>query len=199
MNWQDLMIQVIGWDVAGFRLINQGAYWRPLADLTYWLARDQVILGVLVGAAAAYALYAGLRRFLLLAGWGTAAVLLTQVVHNEWLKIFFNRPRPFLRQESVRLCVALNDLSQVSLSFPSTHSASAAALAVLAGSLDPALRWPSIGFALLIGLGTVYSGGHYPADVLSGYAAGAVLGWLLLRLKTYIPWADLQRGQGKNS
>ena len=46
MNWQALMAQAVGWDAAGFRLINQELYWRPLADLTYWLARDQVILGV---------------------------------------------------------------------------------------------------------------------------------------------------------
>ncbi len=183
MNWQALMAQAVGWDAAGFRLINQELYWRPLADLTYWLARDQVILGVLVGAAAAFLLAAGWRRLVLVAGWGTAAVLLTQLAHNTWLKLFFNRPRPFLRQEGVRLCVALNDLSQVSLSFPSTHSASAAALAVVVWSLEPALRWPALGFALLIGLGTVYSGGHYPADVLCGYAAGTLIGWLLLRLK----------------
>lgn len=195
MNGQSFMALLVGWDAAGFRLVNQGLYWRPFADLTYWLARDQVILGVLAGLAAAYACWAGLRRFLMLAGWGTAAVLLTQLAHNEWLKVFFNRPRPFLRQEGVRLCVALNDLSQVSLSFPSTHSASAAALAVVAAGLDPALKWPAVGFALLIGFGTVYSGGHYPADVLSGYAAGAVIGWLLLRLKPYLPWAVPGAGQ----
>ncbi|MEW6517359.1 MAG: phosphatase PAP2 family protein [candidate division FCPU426 bacterium] len=198
MNWQAAVIQAVSWDAAGLRLINQGAYWRPLADLTYWVARDQVILGVLGGAVAAYILYAGLRRALWVSAWSAAAVMLTQLIHNSWFKLFFNRPRPFLRQEGVRLCVALNDLSQVSLSFPSTHSASAAALAVVIAGLDPALKWPAIGFALLIGLGTVYSGGHYPADVLAGYAAGGGVGWLLLRLRPFLSWADpCSAGQGR--
>lgn len=73
----------------------------------------------------------------------------------------------------------LRDLSTVSTSFPSTHSASAAALAVVVGGLEPRLRGAAWCFALLVGGGAIYSGGHYPLDVAAGYAVGILLGWVL--------------------
>lgn len=173
---------LIAWDVAIFRIINEACYARGLADLTFLLARDQVILTLLLAAGAVYFVMAGWRRALPVALWGGAAVLLSNQLHNQWLKPFFNRERPFMSLPDVHLCVSLNDLSNVSLSFPSTHAASAAALALLALRLDSRLRWPALGFVLLIGLGTIYSGGHYPTDVLVGYGVGALLGWGLVRL-----------------
>jgi len=70
-------------------------------------------------------------------------------------------------------------LSTVSLSFPSTHSASAAALAVVVVGLDPRLKWGALIFAAGIGLGAIYTGGHYPLDVAAGYGVGIVLGFAL--------------------
>ncbi len=163
-------------DAALFTWINQDLYWRPLADLSFGLANDLLLLLLLLAAVAAYALWRGLPRAAALAGWGGAAILASNLVHNEWLKPFFHRTRPFLAQADVHLSASLRDLSTVSLSFPSTHSASAAALAVVVAGLDRRLRWPAGLFALGIGLGAVYSGGHYPFDVLVGYAVGGGLG-----------------------
>lgn len=170
-------------DAALFTWINQDLYWRPLADLSFGLANDLLLLVALLTAVAAYALWRGLPKAAALAGWGGVAILVSNLVHNEWLKPFFHRTRPFLAQVDVHLSASLRDLSTVSLSFPSTHSASAAALAVVVAGLDPRLRWPAAGFALGIGLGAVYSGGHYPFDVLAGYAVGGCLGWGLRALQ----------------
>jgi undecaprenyl-diphosphatase len=91
----------------------------------------------------------------------------------------------------------------VSPSFPSTHSSSAAALAMVISAWDPALRWPAWLFALGIGFGSIYSGGHYPADVLAGYAVGCVLGWALVRLGRFFnlgaPAIPPQRGNASRA
>jgi peptidoglycan/xylan/chitin deacetylase (PgdA/CDA1 family)/membrane-associated phospholipid phosphatase len=163
-------------DAAAFAWINGTLYWRPLADLTFALARDLLLLGLLLAAVGGYALWRGLPRAAALGLWGALAVLLSNLVHNEWLKPFFHRTRPFLVQPDVHLSAGLRDLSAVSLSFPSTHSASAAALAVVVAGLEPRLRWPAAIFALGVGCGAIYSGGHYPLDVAAGYAVGLCLG-----------------------
>lgn len=183
---------LVSWDVALFRFINGAGYVRELADLIFLLARDQVILMVLLAAGVVYLLLVGWRRVLPIALWGGAVVVLSNLLHNHWLKPFFNRARPFMSLDDMHLCVALNDLSNVSLSFPSTHAASAAGLALVAFRLDPRLRWPALGFALLIGWGTIYSGGHYPSDVLAGYAVGVLLGWGLIRLSR-MTWPGVAR------
>ena len=63
-----------------------------------------------------------------------------------------------------------------STSFPSGHSASAAAFAVAVGDLLPALRLPLRGAASVVAFSRVYTGVHYPSDVLVGAVVGAFLG-----------------------
>jgi membrane-associated phospholipid phosphatase len=174
--------KVVGMDIALFRFINDALYVQWLADATYFVGRDQLILMCLLGVLTIYVVWAGWKKALALGVWGACAVVISNLLHNHLLKLFFNRPRPFMSLDDVHLCVPLNDLSYVSLSFPSTHAASAAALAMLAGCLDARLRYWAFGFALFIGWGTIYSGGHYPADVLAGYGIGVVLGWGLFRI-----------------
>jgi PAP2 superfamily protein len=58
-------------------------------------------------------------------------------------------------------------------SFPSGHAASAAAFAVGASLEVPALAVPLGVPAAAVGFSRVYTGVHYPADVLAGVALGA--------------------------
>jgi undecaprenyl-diphosphatase len=73
-----------------------------------------------------------------------------------------------------------------STSFPSGHSASAAAFATAVGDVVPTLRGPLRVAAATVAFSRVYTGVHYPADVLAGVAAGALLGravsWTAQRL-----------------
>ncbi len=169
-------------DVTVFRWINGNLYTDWLARVTYAFARDQMILLFAAAAACLYGLWKGWRRVLPPALLGAAAVILTNVIQNHLFKPFFNRARPFLALDQVHLSAHLRDLSMVSMSFPSTHAASSAALAVVASRLDPGLRWPMLALALMIGFFTIYSGGHYPMDVLAGYVVGALVGWLVTSL-----------------
>ena len=69
-----------------------------------------------------------------------------------------------------------------STSFPSGHSASALAFAVAVGDVIPALRWPLRMVGGTVAFSRVYTGVHYPGDVLVGAATGALLGRLVSRL-----------------
>lgn len=67
-------------------------------------------------------------------------------------------------------------------SFPSGHSASAAAFAVAVGDILPALRPPLRVAASVVAFSRVYTGVHYPSDVLVGVTVGVLSGRLAARL-----------------
>jgi undecaprenyl-diphosphatase len=67
-------------------------------------------------------------------------------------------------------------------SFPSGHSASAAAFAVAVGGVLPAFRPGLRVAASVVAFSRVYTGVHYPSDVLVGVTIGALFGRLAARL-----------------
>lgn len=97
----------------------------------------------------------------------------------QLLKIFFSRERPDL---SIHLA------SEVTMSFPSGHSAMSAvvylSLAVLVSRIEKSKRSSifiisaALIISFLVGLSRVYLGVHYPTDVLAGWMIG--LFWALL-------------------
>jgi diacylglycerol kinase family enzyme len=76
-------------------------------------------------------------------------------------------------------------------SFPSGHSASAAAFAVGAASEVPALAIPLGVAAATVGYSRVHTGVHYPGDVLAGWALGATVG---LATRWWWPLAPVDPG-----
>ena len=118
------------------------------------------------------------------------ALVLAGTVVLAWLssdamKAFYGRPRPELVPHGSYV---------YSASFPSGHSALAAAtyltLAILISSLEPKRRTKALvyGLALVfvftVGLSRVYLGVHWPSDVVGGWCLGAVwalIAWIVLR------------------
>jgi len=72
---------------------------------------------------------------------------------------------------------------ETSASIPSGHAQNGVAVwGYLAGHVGAAGAWiAAVLLMLLIGLGRVYLGVHYPQDVLGGYVVGIVLLWLYNR------------------
>jgi undecaprenyl-diphosphatase len=75
-----------------------------------------------------------------------------------------------------------------SRSFPSGHAASAAAFAVAVGDVLPALRTPLRLAASVVAFSRLYTGVHYPSDVLVGATVGALVGRWAPRLTRRLRW-----------
>ena len=95
----------------------------------------------------------------------------------ELLKMAVNRARPD------------GDRTRPNSSFPSSHAANAAALALVLG-----LRWRRLAplfwfLAALVSYSRMYLNRHFLSDVLVGVAIGVVLGWLTLRWLRQRGWA----------
>jgi membrane protein DedA with SNARE-associated domain len=98
----------------------------------------------------------------------------------ELFKILFHRPRPPSTLQLVH---------EVGYGFPSSHAVAVVAIGAAVWYLfgfRPLGRWGGswrarariglavVALSLLVGLGRVYTGAHYPSDVLAGWALGGV-------------------------
>jgi undecaprenyl-diphosphatase len=98
----------------------------------------------------------------------------------ELFKLLFHRPRP---PSSLQL------VHETGYGFPSSHAVVVVAIGAVVWylfGLRPLIRWGGswrarariglavVTVALLVGLGRVYTGAHYPSDVLAGWALGGL-------------------------
>lgn len=174
-------------DLALFRVVARarvpvlGPALRPLSRSAnhsrLWMA---VALGLSLGAGR-FGRRAGLR--------GMLAVGVTSAVTNLPAKFAAGRARPDL--DLVPLARRLARIP-TSTSFPSGHSASAFAFATGASLELPALRAPLVALAAAVAGSRVYTGVHYPGDVLAGAAIGAAVARRTVRMW---PTADLRPAQ----
>jgi undecaprenyl-diphosphatase len=160
---------------AGDPSLPIGPAWLGGAALDITALGSGTVLGVVVAGLAGFMLLQGLRRtalFVVVAscgGW----------VLNSLLKEFFERPRPDI----------VPHLREVlTLSFPSGHAMTSAAVYLTLGALLMRIAERrttkiycmalAMFLTVLIGVTRVYLGVHYPTDVLAGWMIG--LAWALL-------------------
>ncbi|WP_146119236.1 phosphatase PAP2 family protein [Blastopirellula marina] len=75
-------------------------------------------------------------------------------------------------------------------SWPSAHSATAAALAVSLTMIYPHGRWLFVGLTLLAGMQRVMVGAHFPSDVVWGWAVGTLFAAAILDHDRLIRWSN---------
>lgn len=157
-------------DLAVFRLVARTHL--PLADHVLPRLSRAANHSLLWMATAAALLASGGRRRRRAALRGLAALSATSTLTNLPAKLLAGRTRPDLAVvPHARRLARL----PASTSFPSGHAASAAAFATGAVLEWPALRWPLSVVAGAVAFSRVYTGVHYPGDVLAGAAIGAGL------------------------
>ena len=105
---------------------------------------------------------------------GIAAIAATSAIVNLPMKLAGARRRPDADAAGVPESRRVE--MPTSASFPSGHSASAAAFTAGASSIVPALGAPLGCAAAVVGYSRVHSGVHYPGDVIAGVVVGASIG-----------------------
>jgi len=95
---------------------------------------------------------------------------------NIGVSIWWWRPRPFVLLDMTPLI----NVNAASKSFPSDHAALAFFIAFLLSQYQKKWWWAYL-VALLVALGRVAVGVHYPADILAGMAVGLAFGYLTIQ------------------
>jgi len=108
------------------------------------------------------------RRKWLIFGNVSLSVLLAMLL-NYVLGFLKFRNRPFVNLHTGRL---VNPFSEKS--FPSDHAAVAFAIAASVFLYDKKLGIVLMFLSLLVGLGRIYAGVHYPLDIVGGIVVGVV-------------------------
>ena len=116
-------------------------------------------------AAAAF-LLTGLRPSHLLIPWVAVASSWTLA---EGAKYLFNRARPYISDTEIAPLIKTPSSS----SFPSGHSATAAAGALTLSVVYPSFAPVLLLSGFLVALSRIYLGVHYPFDVLAGLLIGS--------------------------
>ncbi|MFI1646190.1 bifunctional phosphatase PAP2/diacylglycerol kinase family protein [Streptomyces avidinii] len=165
------------WDRRLFEAVAQ-RHW-PGADRVLPRLGRAANHGVLWGGAAAAIAVLGSNGARRAAVRGVASLALASATINTVGKWSVRRPRPLL--EGVPLIRQLATQPQTT-SFPSGHSASAFAFATGVALASPGWGAALAPVAASVAFSRVYTGVHYPSDVLAGASLGVLAGFVVRRL-----------------
>jgi undecaprenyl-diphosphatase len=118
----------------------------------------------------------GSRKWKVAATSGLAAAALA-LIANRVIASIWHRDRPF-QDHAIRHPWS----SSHDASFPSDHASASFAIAVAILLIDPLAGALFLVLALLISVGRVVVGEHYPGDVVAGAAIGTVCALIVVRL-----------------
>ena len=171
---KNLVLRIRNLDRAVFRAIFRFK-WAPFTSLmrAFTVAGTA---GALWGVIAALAfLVTGLDPSHRLIPWAAVAVSWTVA---EGAKFLFNRARPFISNTEIAPLIKTPSSS----SFPSGHSATAAAGAITLSAVYPSFAPALLLSGFLVALSRIYLGVHYPFDVLAGLLLGTATAAVVLIL-----------------
>ena len=151
----------------------------------HWLGslfKEIETYGTILIAVAAIALWfcarpGGDRKWKLAAGSALGAAALGLVI-NRVIAAIHHRDRPFITHPSAHVFGP----HKTDPSFPSDHTTAAIAIAIAVLLIDTGVGLAFLALAVLIGVGRVIVGEHYPGDVLGSTVIGIVAAFVVVRL-----------------
>jgi undecaprenyl-diphosphatase len=150
------------WLGSGFRVVETyGTYVIGIAAVCLWLLARP----------------GGDRKWKLAAGSALGAAALG-LLGNRLISSAWHRDRPFQTHDVAHVWGP----RKTDASFPSDHASAAFGIAVAVAVLDPLAGAIFLVLAVLIAIGRVVVGEHYPGDVIAGAAIGTVSALVVIRL-----------------
>lgn len=112
------------------------------------------------------------------AGIALVAAAIARLVVKPVILLFVHRARPYVALQTIRNIIGPQTGEEYQ-SFPSGHALFFFALAMVVYRHDK--RWGFAFFvgAILMGIGRVLGGIHWPSDVVGGALIGILVGWLV--------------------
>ncbi|OGE78240.1 MAG: hypothetical protein A2751_03735 [Candidatus Doudnabacteria bacterium RIFCSPHIGHO2_01_FULL_46_14] len=162
-------------DLQVFEYINGLALKYPLWDKVVIYANEY---GLYVFAGIVAILFFVNRR----AFWGAAiSSILARGIITEIIRYAYKRPRPFVNDqlENVRQLVVKSVIND---SFPSGHAAFYFAIAFAVYFQNRKAGAVLIILAVILGTTRIYTGIHYPSDILGGALIGFASAWVAGKL-----------------
>lgn len=148
VDWLDPIMQVLSSSLSWIALFVVVSYFM-IRKSKYWAVRELMII---------------------------AAVVLTNSLINNLLKLFFQRPRPCASDE-LRTTIHLLEDCGTHYSFFSAHSSNAFCLAICTALFfrNKAYSIAIYAWAIAVAYSRIYVGKHYPLDVVCGIFFGILM------------------------
>lgn len=183
--------QIIFIDIAILKFINIKLYNRYFAEFIRFISNDiflalVVFLGLIFFFLKRKIEYKDKINFMLVL-WG---IIFVNLINTFFLKPFFKRPRPSAVFSDV---ILLAEMKKLGYAFPSTHSAMFAFFIFLLWKDYVNLRPFLLFLFFSVCFFCVYTGGHYPLDVI----AGIIIGWIFFIIFNRIREFMIKKGEKK--
>ncbi|GEM_PF-1032107 len=183
--------KIVSIDIVLLKFINITLYNEYFAKFIKFISND-IFLIIIIFAGLFFFFYKKKITYrekinLLLFLWG---IIIINITNTFFLKPYFKRPRPSAVFPDINL---LAHLKKLGYAFPSTHSAMFTFIVLLLWKDYDALR-PFLLFLLFsVYFFCIYTGGHYPLDVLGGI----ITGWLFFLIFDKIKFFLIKKGENK--
>lgn len=175
MNMKNLDVVLFSWlnSLAGRSDLLDGLIIFSAVYLLY------IIIFIFLGVTFLSSFHAFRRKHVELFIFAFASAVFARFAVTELIRFLYNRPRPFEVLTEIYQLVYHSGGEAI----PSGHAAFASAIAAAVSFYYPKISIFFWAAAILIGLGRVAAGVHWPSDILAGVVVGFVSAFLLFHLK----------------
>jgi undecaprenyl-diphosphatase len=167
-------------DIAVFRFINTDLHNDIAAAVIRFTAND-IFLAAVIFTGMFFLVKNGGKKEKNNIAFSLWALIAASVTSTFILKPLFKRPKPAVSLPDVNFLATM--IKKWGWAFPSTHTAMAAALVAVLWEDYKELRRLMALFVCFIGFFCVYTGGHYPSDVVAGLILGIIIGSIFKFIK----------------